>query len=68
MSIANRFRQIPDGQRVTVLYRLAEGGMSEAVGPIVDRDEESFVVETRRRGRVRIPYAALLSGRVVPER
>lgn len=67
MSMAERFRRIPVGQKVTVLYRLAEGGMSEAVGPLVERDDDSFTVETRRRGSVRIPYAAVLSGRVVPQ-
>lgn len=66
--MAERFRQIPVGDRVTVLFRLPEGGMSEAVGRIVERDDESFVIETRRRGHVRVAYSHILSGRVVPER
>lgn len=41
--------------------------MSEAVGPITERDEESLVIQTRRRGEVRVPYAGILTGRVVPD-
>lgn len=67
MSRGEQFRQVPIGQRVTLLYRLPEGGMSEAVGPITERDEESLVIQTRRRGEVRVPYAGILTGRVVPD-
>lgn len=61
-----KLRTAPIGQRVTVRFRLPDGSATDAVGPIIDRDEETLVVETRRRGQVRIRFETVIAARIIP--
>ena len=61
-----KLRTAPIGPRVTVRYRLEDGSATDAVGPIVERDDETIVVETRRRGEVRIVLATVIAARIIP--
>lgn len=61
-----KLRTAPMGQRVTVRYRLPDGSATDAVGPITERDENTFVVETRRRGEVRISFETVIAARIIP--
>ncbi|WP_245633668.1 ferrous iron transport protein A [Amycolatopsis jejuensis] len=55
---------IPLGTRVVVRYRI-EGGFTDALGPLVARDDETCTVETKR-GPVVIPLAAVVAAKPVP--
>ncbi|MCC2593687.1 hypothetical protein LKO27_09755 [Tessaracoccus sp. OS52] len=59
------FREVPIGQRVTVRFLLDDGSATDAVGPVTERDEETFVVATKRRGEVRIRYDRVVAARVI---
>lgn len=61
-----KLRTAPIGQRVTVRYRLPDGSATDAVGPITERDTETLVVETRRRGEVRIRFETVIAARIIP--
>lgn len=61
-----KLRTAPIGQRVTVRYRLPDGSATDAVGPITERDDETLVVETRRRGAVRIRFDTVIAARIIP--
>lgn len=61
-----KLRTATIGQRVTVRFRLPDGSATDAVGPIIDRDEETLVVETRRRGQVRIRFETVIAARIIP--
>ena len=56
----------PLGTRVVVRRRLAAGGYSDAVGPLVWSDEDGVTVETRRHGLVEIPAGDIAIGKIVP--
>ena len=55
----------PVGTRVVIRYRVAEGGFSDALGDLVEADEDAAVVLTRR-GRVRVAAADAVVGKPVP--
>jgi hypothetical protein len=57
---------LPLGTRVVVRYRI-EGGFTDALGPLVDRDDTTCTVDTRR-GRVVVPLAAVVAAKPVPPR
>lgn len=55
----------PIGTRVVIRYRRPEGGFADALGDLVEADDESAVVLTRR-GEVRVDAAAAVIGKPVP--
>lgn len=55
----------PVGTRVVIRYRRAEGGFSDALGDLVEADDDSAVVHTRR-GPVRVAAADAVLGKPVP--
>ncbi len=55
----------PVGAKVMVRRRLAEGGYSDTVGILLERDAEHVVVRGRR-GDVTVPAAEIAIGKVVP--
>lgn len=65
--MSERMREVPLGQKVTIRHRLDDGAASDAVGPVVERDEDTIVVETRRRGRVRIRLESIIAARIIPQ-
>ncbi|MFD1717068.1 hypothetical protein [Georgenia deserti] len=52
------------GERVVVRYR-AEDGLHDALGDLLDVAEDGVVVRTRR-GDVRVPGEAMVTGKRVP--
>ncbi|MFI5613874.1 ferrous iron transport protein A [Amycolatopsis sp. NPDC051903] len=56
--------QIPLGTRVVVRYRV-EGGFTDALGPLRDRDATTCTVETKR-GLVVVPLDAVVAAKPVP--
>ncbi|TRY18042.1 ferrous iron transport protein A [Tessaracoccus rhinocerotis] len=64
--MTDKLRSAPIGQRVTVRFRLEDGSATDAVGPLTERDEETLVVETRRRGAVRIRFDTVIAARIIP--
>jgi hypothetical protein len=57
-------RELPLGTRVVVRYRI-EGGFTDALGPLVARDETTCTVETKR-GPVVIAFAVVALAKPVP--
>ena len=55
------------GQRVVVRYRLPDGSATDVVGDLLTADDAVLVV-AGPRGEVRVPVAAVLTGKVVPPR
>lgn len=55
---------LPLRTRVVVRYRI-EGGFTDALGPLTDRDATTCTVETRR-GPVVVPLAAVVAAKPVP--
>ncbi|MEE6283106.1 putative acetyltransferase [Georgenia sunbinii] len=55
----------PVGTRVVIRYRLAEGGYSDALGDLLEADEDSALVATRR-GPVRVSASDAVVGKKVP--
>ncbi|MCV2396421.1 hypothetical protein OEB99_19085 [Actinotalea sp. M2MS4P-6] len=55
----------PLGAKVMVRRRLPDGGYSDVVGLLVERDEDHVLVHGRR-GEVRVPAAEIAIGKVVP--
>ncbi|QRP44868.1 ferrous iron transport protein A [Amycolatopsis sp. FDAARGOS 1241] len=56
--------QLPLGTRVVVRYRI-EGGFTDALGPLRDRDATTCTVETKR-GLVVVPLDAVVAAKPVP--
>lgn len=59
------WREWPVGTRVVIRYRLPEGGYSDALGELIEADESSAVVATRR-GPVRVAADDAVVGKPVP--
>lgn len=57
-------RELPLGTRVVVRYRI-EGGFTDALGPLVARDETTCTVETKR-GQVVIAFDVVALAKPVP--
>ncbi len=55
----------PVGTRVVIRYRRPEGGFADALGYIVEADDEAAVIDTRR-GHVRVAASAAVVGKPVP--
>ena len=58
------------GGRVSVRYRLPEGaeaGATDAVGPLVQRDDDTLLIETRK-GPVTVRRSEVIAARNVPAR
>ncbi|EYR63870.1 hypothetical protein N866_17550 [Actinotalea ferrariae CF5-4] len=55
----------PPGVRVVVRRRLAEGGLSDVLGDLLETGPEGVRVRTRR-GEVTVPAADIVLGKVVP--
>ena len=55
----------PVGTRVVIRYRRPEGGFSDALGYLIEVDDEAAVVDTRR-GLVRVAAADAVVGKTVP--
>ncbi|MEU4673084.1 ferrous iron transport protein A [Amycolatopsis sp. NPDC023774] len=55
---------LPLGTRVVVRYRV-EGGFTDALGELRDRDSSSCTVETKR-GLVVVPLEAVVAAKPVP--
>lgn len=55
------------GQRVVVRYRVAGGGLTDALGDLVGVTDVALVVRTRR-GEVRVLRSDVVAGKVVPPR
>ena len=60
----NPLRDLPLGTRVVVRYRI-EGGFTDALGPLRDRDATTCTVETKR-GLVVVPLDAVVAAKQVP--
>lgn len=61
---AELLASLPLGTRVVVRYRI-EGGLTDALGDLTDRDEASCTV-TGKRGNVVVPLAAITAAKPVP--
>jgi hypothetical protein len=57
-------RELPLGTRVVVRYRI-EGGFTDALGPLIARDETTCTVETKR-GTVVVAFDAVSLAKFVP--
>jgi len=55
------------GRRVVVRYRLTAGGLTDALGDLVDVSDTTLVVRTAR-GEVRVARADVVAGKQVPPR
>ncbi|WP_164737329.1 hypothetical protein [Georgenia sp. SYP-B2076] len=53
------------GQRVVVRYRV-DGGLSDALGDLLEVRLDGVVVRTRSRGDVDVPAALMVGGKLVP--
>ncbi|MFF0147368.1 hypothetical protein ATK36_2128 [Amycolatopsis sulphurea] len=60
----NRLTELPLGTRVVVRYRV-EGGFTDALGPLRERDASTCTVETKR-GLVVVPLDAVVAAKPVP--
>jgi len=60
----NLLRELPIGTRVVVRYRI-EGGFTDALGPLIARDETTCTVETKR-GPVVVDFDAVALAKPVP--
>jgi hypothetical protein len=60
----NLLRELPIGTRVVVRYRI-EGGFTDALGPLIARDETTCTIETRR-GPVVVDFDAVALAKPVP--
>jgi hypothetical protein len=64
MTPLTRLRELPISTRVVVRYRI-EGGFTDALGPLRERDAETCTVETKR-GLVVVPLDAVVAAKPVP--
>jgi len=59
------WRRWPVGQRVVVRRRLAEGGLTDVLGDLLEVGADGVLVQTRR-GPVHVPAADIALGKPVP--
>ena len=64
-SPARHLLTLPVGTRVVVRYRL-DDGLTDALGELVQIDEQTCTVRTRRHGDVVVPLVLVTAAKPVP--